>query len=49
LEESLYWRGQAYLALGQTDDAIADFLETVRLNPNFGPGLAMLSQLGVNP
>jgi hypothetical protein len=49
LEESLYWRGQAYLALGQTGEAIADFREAVRLNPNFAPGLNMLSQLGVAP
>ncbi len=49
LEESLYWRGQAYLALGQTAEAIADFRETVRLNPNFAPGLTMLAQLGVGP
>lgn len=49
LEESLYWRGQAYLALGRTNEAIADFRETVRLNPNFGPGIQMLSQLGVIP
>jgi hypothetical protein len=49
LEESLYWRGQAYLALGQTNEAIADFREAVRLNPNFGPGLNMLAQLGVTP
>jgi len=49
LEESLYWRGQAYLALGKTDEAIADFRETVRLNPNFTPGLDMLAQLGVSP
>jgi hypothetical protein len=49
LEESLYWRGQAYLALGQTGEAIADFREAVRLNPNFGPGLNMLAQLGVTP
>ncbi len=49
LEESLYWRGQAYLALGQTNEAIADFRETVRLNPNFAPGLEILAQLGVNP
>lgn len=49
LEESLYWRGQAYLALGQTNEAIADFRESVRLNPNFTPGLNMLAQLGVNP
>jgi hypothetical protein len=49
LEESLYWRGQAYLALGQTAEAIADFRESVRLNPNFGPGLNMLAQLGASP
>jgi tetratricopeptide (TPR) repeat protein len=49
LEESLYWRGQAYLALGQTGDAVADFRETVRLNPNFSPGRAVLEQLGVTP
>jgi len=49
LEESLYWRGMAEYALGQTDEAIADFLETVRLNPNFGPGLYMLAQLGISP
>jgi tetratricopeptide (TPR) repeat protein len=49
LEESIYWRGQAYLALGQTGDAIADFRETVRLNPNFRPGWAALEQLGVGP
>jgi len=49
LEESLYWRGQAYLALGQTEDALADFRQSVWLNPNFEPGLQMLTQLGVNP
>ncbi len=49
LEESLYWRGQAYLALGQTEAAIADFRESVRLNPNFKPGWAALEQLGVGP
>lgn len=49
LEESIYWRGQAYLAVGRTDEAIADFRETVRLNLNFGPGWAALEQLGVGP
>lgn len=49
LEESIYWRGQAYLALGQTNDAITDFRETVHLNPNFRPGWAALEQLGVGP
>ena len=49
LEESLYWRGQAYLALGQTNEAVVDFREAVRLNPNFSPGINMLVQLGVSP
>jgi tetratricopeptide (TPR) repeat protein len=49
LEESIYWRGQAYLALGQTENAVADFRETVRLNPHFTPGWAALEQLGVGP
>jgi tetratricopeptide (TPR) repeat protein len=49
LEESLYWRGMAYWALERTDEAIADFRETVRLNPNFSPGWYMLEQLGVGP
>jgi tetratricopeptide (TPR) repeat protein len=49
LEESIYWRGQAYLALGRTEEAIADFRETVRLNPNFSPGWAALGQIGVGP
>jgi len=49
LEESIYWRGMAYYELGETDQAIADFRETVRLNPNFGPGWSMLDYLGVGP
>jgi hypothetical protein len=49
LEESLYWRGLAREAIGETDNAIADYRETVRLNPNFGPGLAQLARLGVSP
>jgi hypothetical protein len=49
LEESLYWRGQAYLAIGENNRAIADFREAVYLNPNFSAGLAALEQLGVSP
>jgi tetratricopeptide (TPR) repeat protein len=49
LEESIYWRGMAHYATGQTDEAIADFRETVRLNPNFSPGWAMLEAIGVGP
>jgi hypothetical protein len=49
LEETWYWRGMGELALGQTDAAIADFRESVRLHPDFAPGLYQLEQLGVSP
>ena len=49
LEESWYWRAMGELALGATDSAITDFRESVRLHPNFAPGLFQLSQLGVTP
>ncbi len=49
LEESWYWRGMAKLALGDTQAAIDDFRESVRLHPDFAPGLYQLSQLGVSP
>lgn len=47
LEESLYWRGLAYEAIGEIDNAIADFREAMRLNPNFTPAIAQLQRLGV--
>jgi tetratricopeptide (TPR) repeat protein len=46
LEESIYWRGMALLALGETDNAVADFQQSVYLNPNFNPGWAKLAELG---
>lgn len=49
LEESLYWRGMAYQALGQLGNAEADFRETIRLNPNFAPGYAALEEMGLTP
>jgi tetratricopeptide (TPR) repeat protein len=49
LEESIYWRGMARLAIGETDNAIADLRQAVYLNPNFGPGLAELAALGLTP
>ena len=48
LEESLYWRALAEYALGDYETAYADMLETVRLNPNFSPGLYYLSIWGIN-
>ncbi|MDX1436912.1 MAG: tetratricopeptide repeat protein, partial [Anaerolineales bacterium] len=45
LEESLYWRGLAYEALGDINGAIADLQESVRLNPNFTPGISQLNRI----
>jgi len=49
LEESIYWRGMAEQALGETAAAIADFRETVYLNSSFTPGIEALKNLGVQP
>jgi len=49
LEESIYWRGMARLALGETGNAAEDFKQTVWINPNFAPGWEMLNTLGVTP
>jgi tetratricopeptide (TPR) repeat protein len=49
LEESIYWRGMAEQALGDTSKAIADFRRTVYLNPHFTPGIEALNNLGVQP
>jgi tetratricopeptide (TPR) repeat protein len=46
LEESFYWRALAREALGDVQGAIDDLRESVRLNPNFGPGWEQLSRLG---
>jgi uncharacterized protein YvpB len=49
LEESIYWRGMAEQALGDTAAAIADFRRTVYLNQSFTPGIDALLNLGVQP
>lgn len=46
LEESLYWRGMAYLSVGRYQDAVEDFKETIYLNANYAPGISILKQLG---
>jgi tetratricopeptide (TPR) repeat protein len=46
LEESFYWRALAREALGDVPGAITDLRESVRLNPNFGPGWEQLNRLG---
>jgi hypothetical protein len=45
LEETLYWRGLAYYALGQKALAKQDLYQSVWLNPHFEAGLIQISQL----
>ena len=45
LEETLYWRGLAYFALGNKALAKQDLYNSVWLNPNFEPGLIQISNL----
>ena len=49
LEESIYWRGRAKYMIGDTPGAIADYRETLRLHPNWGPAVQALQDLGVQP
>ncbi len=49
LEESLYWRGQAYYMIGDTQAAINDYRAALRYHPNWGPALQALRDLGVHP
>lgn len=49
LEESLYWRGLAKLALGDTDGAIADFRDSLEWHPGFAPSIYQLELLGMTP
>jgi len=45
LEETLYWRGLAYYALGKKALAKSDLYNSVWLNPNFEAGLIQISNL----
>jgi Peptidase_C39 like family len=49
LEESLYWRGKAKLALGDQAGAISDFRASLVLHPGFAPSLSELQSLGEQP
>jgi hypothetical protein len=49
LEESLYWRGMAEYAMGNTQAAIADVQKSVYYNKNFKAGIAKLQEWGVGP
>jgi hypothetical protein len=47
LEESYYWRGLAYQALGDMNRATSDFKKAASLNPNYTPPREALTLLGV--
>jgi len=47
LEESYYWRGMAYEALGETNRAISDFKKSATINPNYAAPREELRRLGV--
>ena len=49
LEESLYWRGMAEQALGDTTDAVADFKKANYLNPKMVAIIQALQSLGITP
>jgi tetratricopeptide (TPR) repeat protein len=49
LEESIYWRGRAMYMIGNTQDAVDDFREALRLHPNWPPAIQALQDLGLQP
>jgi hypothetical protein len=49
LEESLYWRGQAYYMAGKTDLAVKDYQEALKIHPKWIPATQALQDLGFQP
>jgi len=49
LEESLYWRGRGYYAIGDVKSSIDDYREALRLHPNWPPAMQALQDLGIQP
>ena len=49
LEESLYWRGQAYYMAGKTDLAVKDYRAALKLHPKWLPATRALQDLGLQP
>jgi tetratricopeptide (TPR) repeat protein len=49
LEESLYWRGMAEAATGQTQAAANDYRSALVIHPSYPPALQGLQALGVIP
>ncbi len=49
LEESLYWRGQAYYMAGKTDLAVKDYRAALKVHPKWIPAIQALQDLGIQP
>ncbi len=49
LEESLYWRGQAYYMTGKTNLAIKDYRAALKVHPKWIPAIQALQDLGIQP
>ena len=49
LEESLYWRGQAYYMAGKTDLAVKDYREALKVHPRWIVATQALQDLGFQP
>ena len=49
LEESLYWRGMAKVALGDIAGAEEDFRRSLVIHPGFTPTLEAMRNLGLTP
>jgi tetratricopeptide (TPR) repeat protein len=49
LEESLYWRGQAYYMAGKTDLAVRDYRDALKIHPKWIPATQALQDLGFQP
>lgn len=49
LEESLYWRGRAYVMAGDTNRAVKDFMAALKIHPKWEPAVQALQELGLQP
>ena len=49
LEESLYWRGQAYYMAGKTDLAVKDYRSALKVHPKWAAATQALQDLGLQP
>ena len=49
LEESLYWRGRAFVMAGDTNRAVKDFMAALKIHPKWEPAVQALQELGLQP